>query len=95
MVETVSQNIIEFDLSFVKGDDFAFDLTSPFSLTGATIITSIGSLSFTVSVVTEFKITLSLTEAQTATLNNGEPWSIKITKDSYTRTYFRGRYIEL
>lgn len=94
-MSVIEQNVNPLDLSFRQGDDFAFDLTSPFSLTGATLEATIGSLSFTISTVSEFQITLSLTEAQTATLNNGDAWIFRVTKDGYTRTYFQGKYTQI
>lgn len=95
MADNVTQNINELDLSFRLGDDFAFDLTSPFSLAGATIEATIGTLNFTIDTVSEFQITLSLTEAQTITLQNGTPWLFRVTKDGYTRTYFQGKFVQL
>lgn len=94
-MSVIEQNVNPLDLSFRQGDDFAFDLTSPFSLTGATLEATIGSLSFTISTVSEFQITLSLTEAQTATLSNGAAWIFRVTKDGYTRTYFQGKYTQI
>ena len=94
-MSVIEQNVNPLDLSFRQGDDFAFDLTSPFSLTGATIDATIGVLNFTVATVSEFQITLSLTEEQTATLNNGDAWIFRVTKDDYTRTYFQGKYVQI
>lgn len=94
-MSAIEQNINLLNLSFRKGDDFAFDITSPFSLTGATVEATIGSISFTISTISEFQITLSLTEVQTATLENGVEWLFRVTKDGYTRTYFQGRYEQI
>lgn len=94
-MSAIEQNVNLLDLSFRQGDDFAFDITSPFSLTGATIEATIGALSFTVTTVSEFQVTLSLTEAQTATLSNGNAWIFRVTKDGYTRTYFQGKYTQI
>ena len=95
MSSLIEQNINYIDLSFKAGDDFAFDLVSPFSLTGATIEATIGSINFTVSTTDPTHITLSLTELQTVTLPNKAPWKLRITQDGYTRTYFAGVYLPL
>jgi hypothetical protein len=91
----IEQNINLLNLSFRAGDDFLFEIVSPFSLTGSTIEATIGSLDFTVATVDQYTRTLSLTEVQTATLAGGETWRLRITISDYTRTHFEGVYIPL
>lgn len=91
----IEQNVNILDLSFKSGDDFAFDIQCPFSLSGATTEATIGAISFTITPITDTSITLSLTEAETATLVGGESWKLRITKGGYTRTYFEGKYIQI
>lgn len=91
----IEQNINALDLSFRAGDDFMFEIVSPFSLSGATIEATIGTLNFTVSTIDQYTRTLTLTEVQTATLSGGETWRLRITQNDYTRTHFEGVYIPL
>ena len=95
MSEIIAQNINELDLSFKQGDDFSFDIEFPFSLTTATIKAKIGTIDFTKNLNTEYICSFILNESQTESIENGAEWYIRITKDDYTRTYFRGRYIAL
>jgi len=93
--QKIEQNINILDLSFRAGDDFQFEITAPFSLTAATLTATIGGMNFTVATVDQYTRTLTLTEVQTATLEGGEVWQLRITIDGYTRTHFEGKYIPL
>ena len=83
------------NLKFKSGDDFAFDITFPFSLSGYTIAATVGNTSFTVTPVSDTKITLSLTELQTESVNTSSAWKIKLTKNAITRTYISGNITKL
>lgn len=78
------------DLSFVPGDDFPFELTFPFDISGYTIIAKIGSLDLKVDKVSEYIVVL--TADSFVNLANKTPWYLKLIKDGITRTYIKGVY---
>ena len=89
------------DIEIQSGDDFACLLDFNISLTSYTFTASINLLlsdDVTISVaetdLSAGKITISVTDTQTAAIQPGSySWKLRGTISGYTRTFLQGRFI--
>lgn len=91
----IAQAPAPYNLSFVPGDSFSFDVEFPFDITTYEVFARIGNVDFEIEEVTDEKIKLTISAEDSAKLINGLSWSMGLILEGSERTYIKGVFYGL